>query len=192
MEPVCCLYPFQRRKGVAKSHACSNAIKKRQAIVKLFIDLKFSVWFTGLRKRNHVLWPLELFSASSFLFLLSSFSSFLCRFSSFLFPLSSFLFPLSSFLFPLSSFLFPLSAFRFPLSAFPTEATLLAGQTVGHLVFWQSWPAVDLKKVVSVTKYGFVFWAQREPNARLEIYKAFQDRLTFLNRHTIVWIGWDS
>ena len=121
MEPVCCLYPFQRRKGVAKSHACSNAIKKRQAIVKLFIDLKFSVWFTGLRKRNHVLWPLELFSASSFLFLLSSFflfplSFFLFPLSSFLFPFSSFLFPLSSFLFPLSSFLFPLSAFRFPLS----------------------------------------------------------------------------
>ena len=71
------------------------SIKKSQAIVKLFIDLKFSVWFTGLRKRNHVLWPLELFSASSFLV-----------------PLSS----LSAFLFPLSSFLFPLSSFRFPLS----------------------------------------------------------------------------
>ena len=133
------------------------SIKKSQAIVKLFIDLKFSVWFTGLRKRNHVLWPLELFSASSFLVPLSS--------------LSAFLFPLSSFLFPLSSFLFP---------------------PAGHLVFWKSWPSVDLKKVLSVTKHGFVFWAQRKPNARLEIYKAFQDRLTFLNRHTIVWIGWDS
>ena len=54
------------------------------------------------------------------------------------------------------------------------------------------WPAVELKKVLSVTKHGFVFWAQRKPNARLEIYKAFQDRLTFLNRHMIVWIGWDS
>ena len=48
------------------------------------------------------------------------------------------------------------------------------------------WPAVELKKVLSVTKHGFVFWAQRKPNARLEIYKAFQDRLTFLNRHMII------
>ena len=29
-------------------------------------------------------------------------------------------------------------------------------------------------------------------HAKLEIYKAFQDRLTFLTRHMIVWIGWDS
>ena len=36
-----------------------------------------------------------------------------------------------------------------------------------------------LKKVLSVKKHGFVFWAQRKPNARLEIYKAFQDRLTY-------------
>ena len=43
-----------------------------------------------------------------------------------------------------------------------------------------------LKKVLSVTKHGFVFWAQRKPNAKLEIYKVFQDRLTFLNRHMIV------
>ena len=34
----------------------------------------------------------------------------------------------------------------------------------------------------AVTKHGFLFWAQRKPNARLEIYKAFQDRLTILNR----------
>ena len=53
----------------------------------------------------------------------------------------------------------------------------------GHLVFWKSWPVVDLKKVLSVTKHGFVFWAQRKPNAKLEIYKAFQNGLTFLNRH---------
>ena len=59
-------------------------------------------------------------------------------------------------------------------------------RTAGHLVFWKPWPAVELKKVLSVTKHGFVFWAQRKPNARLEIYKAFQDRLTFLNRHMIV------
>ena len=53
-------------------------------------------------------------------------------------------------------------------------------------VFWKLWPAVELKKVLSVTKHGFVFWARRKPNARLEIYIAFQDRLTCLNRHMIV------
>ena len=58
--------------------------------------------------------------------------------------------------------------------------------TAGHLVFWKLWPAVELKKVLSVTKHGFVFWAQCKPNTRLEIYKAFQDRLTCLNRHMIV------
>ena len=62
--------------------------------------------------------------------------------------------------------------------------------TAGHLVFSTPWPAVELKEVLSVTKHGFVFWAQRKPNARLEIYKAFQDRLTFLNRHMIVWFSW--
>ena len=39
---------------------------------------------------------------------------------------------------------------------------------------------------VSVTKHSFVFRAQRKPNAKLENYKAFQDRLTFLNRRMIV------
>ena len=38
------------------------------------------------------------------------------------------------------------------------------------------------KKVLNVTKHG----AQRKPNAKLEIDKAFQDRSTFLNRHMIV------
>ena len=47
------------------------------------------------------------------------------------------------------------------------------------------------EKVLSVTKHGFVFGAQHKPNATLEIYAAFQDCLTFLNRHMIVWIGWD-
>ena len=47
-------------------------------------------------------------------------------------------------------------------------------------------PAVDLKKVLSVTKHCFVFWGQRQANATIEIYKAFQERLTFLNRHMIV------
>ena len=59
-------------------------------------------------------------------------------------------------------------------------------RTAGHLVFWKPWPAVELKKVLSVWKHGFVFWAERKPNARLEIYKALQDRLTCLNRHMIV------
>ena len=31
-------------------------------------------------------------------------------------------------------------------------------------------------------EHGFVFRAQGKPNTKLEIYKAFQDRLTFLNR----------
>ena len=35
-------------------------------------------------------------------------------------------------------------------------------------------PAVDLKKVLSVTKRGFVFWTQRKANAILEMYNAFQ------------------
>ena len=47
-------------------------------------------------------------------------------------------------------------------------------RTAGHLVFWKLWPAVELKKVLSDTKHGFVFWAQYKPNTRLEIYKAFQ------------------
>ena len=38
-----------------------------------------------------------------------------------------------------------------------------------------------LKKVLSVTKHGFVSRAQRKPNAKLEIYK-----VTFVNRHMIV------
>ena len=48
-------------------------------------------------------------------------------------------------------------------------------RTAGHLVFWKPWPAVELEKVLSVTKHGFVFWVQRKPNTRLEIYKAFHD-----------------
>ena len=86
------------------------SIKKSQAILKHFIDLKFSVWFTLCSENEtmHVSWHLELFAASSFLF-----------------PLSAFRFPLSFFLFPFSSFLFPLS----PLTTYlrKIEATLLAG-----------------------------------------------------------------
>ena len=59
-------------------------------------------------------------------------------------------------------------------------------RTAGHLVFWKPWSVVELKKVLSVTKHSFVFWAQRKPNTRLEIYKAYQDRLTCLNRNMIV------
>ena len=33
---------------------------------------------------------------------------------------------------------------------------------------------------------------QRKPSAGFKMYKAFQDRLSFLNRHMVVWIGWDS
>ena len=54
-------------------------------------------------------------------------------------------------------------------------------RTAGHLVFSKPWLAVELKKVLSVTNHGsdgVVFRAQRKPNAILEIYKAFQDRLT--------------
>ena len=90
------------------------SIKKSQAILKNFIDLKFSVWFTLCSENEPCFVTLRTFF--SFLFPLSSF---LFPLSSFLFPLSSFLFPLSSFLFPLSSFLFPLSSFRFPLSSLP-------------------------------------------------------------------------
>ena len=55
-----------------------------------------------------------------------------------------------------------------------------------HLVFWKPCPAVELKKDLSVTKHGLALWAQRKPNTGLEIYKAFQDRLTCLNGHMIV------
>ena len=47
-------------------------------------------------------------------------------------------------------------------------------------MFWKLWPAFELKKILSVTKHGFALWAQRKPNAIPEIYKAFEDRLTFL------------
>ena len=58
-------------------------------------------------------------------------------------------------------------------------------RTTGHSVW--PWPAVDLKKVLSVATHGFVFWAQRKQNATPEIYKAFQDPLMIiLKRHMIV------
>ena len=79
------------------------SIKKSQAILKHFIDLKFSVWFTLCSENETMFRDTKNVSQLPL--------------SSFLFPLSSFLFPLSSFLFPLSSFLFPLSSFLFPLSS---------------------------------------------------------------------------
>ena len=68
------------------------SIKKSQAILKHFIDLKFSVWFTLCSENETMFCDTQNF---------------------FQLPLSSFLFPLSSFLFPLSSFRFPLSSFLF-------------------------------------------------------------------------------
>ena len=101
------------------------SIKKSQAILKCFIDLKSSVWFT-LGSENETMfndtWSFSQLPLSSFRFPLSFFlfplSSFLLPPFSFLFPLSAFLFPFSFFLFPLSSFLLLPSYFLFPLSSF--------------------------------------------------------------------------
>ena len=51
------------------------SIKKSQAILKRFIDLKFSIWFT-LSSENEIMFcdTFNFFSASSFLVPLSSFS----------------------------------------------------------------------------------------------------------------------
>ena len=62
------------------------SIKKSQAILKRFINLKFSVWFT-LGSENEIM--------------------FCDTYNFFQLPLSAFRFPLSSFLFPLSPFPFP-------------------------------------------------------------------------------------
>ena len=59
--------------------------------------------------------------------------------------------------------------------------------TVNKIWHWQS----TWKKHVSVAKHGFGFWAQCITNAKLEIYEAFQDHLTFLNRHMLLFqISW--
>ena len=79
---------------------------------------------------------------------------------------------------------------NYHLSIKKSQAKCTEYRTAGHLVFWKLWPAFELTKVLSVTKHGFAFWAQRKPNAVLEIYKAFRDRLTFLNRQVIVWCSW--
>ena len=116
------------------------SIKKSQAILKRFIDLKSAFSLRWAQKTKPCFVTLRTFL---------------------------------SFLFPLSSFLFPLSSFLFPLSPFPTylgkiEASLLTGQTAGHLVFWR--PAVDLNifwdlKVLSLessrillSKEVLLFW----------------------------------
>ena len=126
-----------------------TSIKKSQAILKRSIA-KFSVWsrlvYAGLRKRNHVLWHLELFSAF----------------------FSSFLFPLSSFLLRLSSFLFPLSYCR----SFSVLKILTGSRPLKSCKCHKTW---------------FRFLSpERKPNAKLETYKSFQNRLTFLHQHVIV------
>ena len=73
------------------------SIKKSQAILKRFINLKFSVWFT-LGSENETM--------------------FCDTYNFFQLPLSAFRFPLSSFPFPLSPF---------PNYLGKIEATLLAG-----------------------------------------------------------------
>ena len=115
----------------------------------------------GLRRQKHVFWHLELFSArQSYIYSLSTFRlTFLNRHIIVWF-----------------SWIFSISEIYWK------------DRNAGQLVFWKPWPAVELKNVSSVTKhaYCFVFWAQRKPNAILDIYKAFQDRFTFLNLHTII------
>ena len=53
---------FTNRKKTTAHLKYHMSIMKSQAILKRFIDLKFRVGFTGLRKPNHVLWHFELFS----------------------------------------------------------------------------------------------------------------------------------
>ena len=67
-------------------------------------------------------------------------------------------------------------------------------RTAGYLVFWK--PSLTgsraEKRSISVTKHGFVFWDLLSP-AQTKHYSwdiAFQDCLTFLNRHMIVWFSW--
>ena len=71
-----------------------------------------------------------------------------------------------------------------------SQAKCTEYRTAGHLVFWKLWPAVELKNVLSVTKHGFVFWAQRKPNAILEIYKHFRIAWLFLI-DMIIWSSWE-
>ena len=142
------------------------SIKKSQAILKCFyLDLKSSVWFTlGSRRRNHVFWHLELFSGRL--------------------PVVNTQNDLQSTLLAesLRSFLDNSGKGKEERGKRKEERGKRKEESGKR----------KLKKVLSVTKHGIVFWAQRKPNAKLEIYKAFQYRSTFLNRPMIVWIGWDS
>ena len=94
--------------------------------------------------------------------------------------------------FPLSSFLFPLSSLRFPLSSFlfPDLSRKDQRDSSSRVGCWSFSVLIMLsgsrpEKSSKCQKHGFVFWAQRKPNAKFEIYKVFQDRLTFLNRHMV-------
>ena len=98
-------------------------------------------------------------------------------FFSFLFPPSSFLLPPSSFVVPPSSFLLPPSSFLFPCSSFLFP-------TAGHLVFWKSWLAVDLKKVLSVKCFLFVLGWTSYWNNSVEFFGNF-----FLFIDMQIW-GW--
>ena len=79
------------------------------------------------------------------------------------------------FLFPLSSFLLPPSSFLFPLSYCQSFSVLK--------ILTGSRP----EKGCNCRKTRFRFLSpERKPNAKLETYKVFQNRLTFPNQHMIV------
>ena len=63
-------------------------------------------------------------------------------------------------------------------------------RTAGHLVFWKPWPAVEQRKVKCHKTWFRLLSPAWTKRYILEIYKAFQDRLTFFNRHMIVWLSW--
>ena len=131
------------------------SIKKSQAILKHFIDLKFTrLVYAVLSKQNHVLWHLKTFFRST--------AGQDCQNTKWpaVYPARVLLAE------SLRSFLDKLG------KGIRKEERGKRKEESGKR---------KLKKVFSVTKHGFVFWAQRKPNAKLEIYK-----VTFLNRHMIV------
>ena len=135
------------------------SIKKSQAILKHFVDLKFSVWFT-LCPENETMFCDRTFSRST--------ADQDCQNTKWLavYPASRVA------LIALRSFLDKSGKGKKERGKRKEERGKRGKR--------------KLKKVLSVTKHGFVFWAQRKAKAKLEIYRAFQDRLTFLNRHMIV------
>ena len=186
------------------------SIKTSQPILKCFIDLKSSVWFTArFSRRNRVLWHLEFFSARLPVkvfktrngrqsYILSKFHK-LKKFSrselssrdpeqtSRFCGISISCFCWSHGLWMFVTIFCPKHGVTGDVWRHNIYEIYWEYRTTGHLAeFWKPWPAVELKTVLSVTKHGFVCWAQRKPNTRLEIYNAFQDRLTCLNRHMIV------